>query len=274
MSPPPSLAPWPFPRVLAHRGGGTLAPENTVAAIRIGRAHGYRGIEFDAMLAADEVPVLIHDPTLERTTSGRGAVSALKADELGALDAGAWHSAAFAGEPVPTLQSAIRYCRANDVWINIEIKPAPGAAARTGEIVAQATARLYANVTQPRGDGVGSRPSDRMRVQPAVPLFSSFEREALAAARRVVPDVPRGYLLDRVPPTWRDDLEALGCVALHTNHKHLTRELAAEVKAAGYWLFCYTVNEPERARELFEWGVDAFCTDRIDLIAPTLQPPR
>src|SRR5512135_3726600 len=76
LDPRPTMRPWPYPRILAHRGGGTLAPENTIEAIDVGRAHGYRGVEFDVMLAADAVPVLIHDPTLERTTSGRGDVAA------------------------------------------------------------------------------------------------------------------------------------------------------------------------------------------------------
>jgi glycerophosphoryl diester phosphodiesterase len=252
---------WPYPRVLAHRGGGTVAPENTLAAIRVGRARGYRGIEFDAMLAADAVPVLIHDATLERTTNGRGEVDALSARELGRLDAGSWHSPAFAGEPVPTLEEAVRDCRAHDTWINIEIKPAPGAQVRTGDVVASATARLYADLIRRGGDVAAN-------IEPRVPLFSSFERESLLAARTAAPDVPRGLLLDRVPADWRDQLESLGCVGLHTNHEYLTSELAAAVKAAGYWLFCYTVNAPARARELLAWGVDAFCTDRIDLIAP------
>jgi glycerophosphoryl diester phosphodiesterase len=260
---PPPHRPWPYPRVLAHRGGGTLAPENTVAAIGVGRAHGFTGIEFDAMLAADAVPVLIHDAMLERTTSGRGEVASLTAAQLAMLDAGGWHSAAFAGEPLPRFDAAVDYCRQHGVWINIEIKPSPGAAARTGEVVARATAQRYADVIVPGGDGPD-------RLVPAVPLFSSFEREALVAARAAAPDIPRGYLLDRIPPDWRAELESLGCVALHTNHKHLTREAAAAVKAAGYWLFCYTVNDVARAQEILGWGVDAFCTDRIDLIAPTL----
>lgn len=253
--------PWPYPRLLAHRGGGTLAPENTVAAIAVGRSHGYRGIEFDAMLAADEVPVLIHDDTLDRTTSGHGNVAALSASELGRLDAGSWHSPAFRGEPVPMFEAAVRYCRAHDIWINIEIKPAPGAAARTGEVVSRATARLYADLVRAGGDAATA-------VDPRVPLFSSFEREALVSARAAAPDIPRGYLLDRVPADWLEQLQALGCVALHTNHRHLTQALAQQIKRAGYWLFCYTVNDPARAEELFAWGVDAMCTDRIDLISP------
>lgn len=254
---------WPYPRVLAHRGGGTLAPENTVAAIAAGNARGFRGIEFDAMLASDDVPVLIHDDTLERTTSGHGDVAAHTAAQLAQLDAGRWHSERFAGEPVPRLETAVRYCRQHDVWINIEIKPAPGAAARTGEVVGHTTARLYEDLIRAGGDAA-------THIEPRVPLFSSFERDALVAARAAAPDIPRGYLLDRVPVEWNRELQALGCVALHTDHKQLTRELAAAIKAAGYWLFCYTVNEPARARELFDWGVDAFCTDRIDLITPDL----
>src|SRR2546422_6860489 len=67
---------WPHPRVVCHRGGGALAPENTLAGIRKAAATGFGGVEFDVMLSADKVPLLIHDETLERTTDGRGAVSA------------------------------------------------------------------------------------------------------------------------------------------------------------------------------------------------------
>lgn len=251
--------PWPWARVIAHRGGGTLAPENTVAAIRTGIEHGYRAIEFDAMLAADEVPVLIHDHTLERTTSGQGLVPSIASAALSALDAGRWFGQRFAGERLPTFSQAVAFCRAHGVWINVEIKPAPGFEARTGEVVGRETARLFADVIRAGGD-------DRARIARDVPLFSSFSDAALAAARREAPDVPRGYLLDRVPPDWRDSLEDLRAVALHTNHKYLTREQARAIKDAGYWLFCYTVNDLARAREIFDWGVDALCTDRIDLI--------
>jgi glycerophosphoryl diester phosphodiesterase len=255
------MRPWPYPRILAHRGGGTLAPENTLEAIDVGRAHGYRGVEFDAMLAADDVPVLIHDPTLERTTSGRGDVAAHTARALTQLDAGAWHSPAFAGARIPLFDAAVRHCRAHGVWMNIEIKPSPGAAAQTGRVVAQHTAGLFADLILPGGDRAD-------RVVPTVPLFSSFERAALEAARDVAPDIPRGYLLDEVPANWRDELAALGCVALHTNHDHLTRALARAIKDSGYWLFCYTVNDPARGKELFSWGVDALCTDRLDALSP------
>ena len=253
--------PWPFARVIAHRGGGTLAPENTLAAIDVGRAHGFTAIEFDAMLAKDEVPVLMHDDMLERTTSGSGPVPTKTAVELAALDAGRWHSTRFAGERVPTFEAAVRHCRAHGVWINIEIKPADGHATSTGEVVARMAADLYADVLKAGGDRAE-------HIEPRAPLLSSFSRASLVAARRAAPDLPRGHLVDFVARNWREELEALGCVSLHTDHKHLTRKEARAIKDAGYWLFCYTVNEPQRAREILSWGVDAFCTDRLDLIGP------
>ncbi|MFN7570084.1 MAG: glycerophosphodiester phosphodiesterase [Betaproteobacteria bacterium] len=258
--------PWPYPRVIAHRGGGILAPENTLAGLREGVARGFRGAEFDAMLAADGVPVLIHDETLERTTTGAGSVTAHTAAQLAALDAGRWHSPRFAGERVPTLEAALRYARAAGLWLNIEIKPAKDRAEPTGLAVGLTVARLYADLLQPDGDRANPAESADARV----PLFSSFQPQSLAAARAVAPNIPRGLLVSRVPPDWRAQLEALGAVALHTNHKNLTAAQAHEVKQAGYWLFCYTVDEPARARELFDWGVDAICTDRIDLIDPSL----
>jgi glycerophosphoryl diester phosphodiesterase len=254
--------PWPYARVLAHRGGGALAPENTIAAIETGLQHGFRAIECDAMLAADAVPVLIHDPTLERTTSGSGPVAAFSAAELGRLDAGAWMAPRFAGARVPTLVDAIAFCRRHDVWINIEIKPAPGQDSATGAQVARVAAQAYADLVRPGGDEAG-------RIEPRAPLLSSFSREALGAARQAIPDLARGLLVGPIPPDWEDQLDALGCVALHCSHERLTQVLARAVKDAGYWLFCYTVDEPQRARELFDWGVDAFCTDRIDLIGPS-----
>ena len=253
--------PWPYARVLAHRGGGTLAPENTLAAIRVGIEHGFRAIEFDAMLPRGDTPVLMHDPTLRRTALRPGAVTDFNAAELAGLDVGRWHSLRFTGEPVPSLDETLALCRANDVWCNVEIKPAPGRGALTGRVVAERVGQSYSDVVRAGG-------ARQESVVPTVPLLSSFSIEALGAARDARPDLPCGWLIDRVPPGWLTRLEGLGCVSLHTNHRYLTASRVAEIKAAGVWLFCYTVNEPARARDLLAWGVDAFCTDRIDLIGP------
>lgn len=244
---------WPWPRVLAHRGAGILAPENTLAALRSGYEHGYRAVEFDAMAPLDDVPVLMHDETLARTTTGRGAVTEHRAAELARLDAGRWHSPAFAGELVPTLDAALQYCRAQAIWPNVEIKPAAGHEARTGALVARAVERAYADV---------------IRDDSRLPLLSSFAFDALVAARRAASALPRALLVDAVPEDWQDLLQRCGAVSLHANHRAMSKQRVQRIKAAGYWLFCYTVNEPERARELLDWGVDAFCTDRLDRIGP------
>ena len=253
---------WPYPRVLAHRGGGSLAPENTIAAIRVGLEHGFRGVEFDAMLAADDVPVLMHDSTLERTGRVSGAISEVSAAQLERVDVGSWHSARFAGETVPTLERTLRFCRDHGVWPNVEIKPSPGFEAATGAAVARTTCAIYADLVRPGGG------SDQ--IEPRVPLLSSFAPEALVAAAEVAPNLPLGWLVDELPPDWRNTLARLRCVSLHVNHRCLTAEQAREVKRAGAWLFCYTVNVPQRARTLFGWGVDALCTDAIDRVPADL----
>lgn len=246
---------WPYPKIVAHRGGGTLAPENTIAGLRAGLAYGFRAVEFDVMLSQDGIGMVIHDPEFGRTVAGQGAVPHTLARDLATMDAGSWHSAPFKGERVPYYTQFIDYCQAQGIWMNVEIKPADGFEAATGAWVARVTRDSYAHAIA-AGDPA------------AIPLLSSFSFEALAAARDAAPDVPRGYLLDRIPAGWEVQARELGAVAIHTNHKHLTPALAAAVKAAGYGLFCYTVNDPGRAREILLWGVDGFCTDRVDLIGP------
>src|SRR4051812_20648471 len=107
---------WPFPRVIAHRGGGRFAPENTLAALRKGHELGYCAVEFDVMLSADGQPLLIHDETLERTTNGRGLVAGLDLEALEQLDAGAWFGPAWRGERLPSFRSAALLCRELGLW--------------------------------------------------------------------------------------------------------------------------------------------------------------
>lgn len=246
---------WRYPRVLAHRGGGTLAPENTLAGLEEGMRRGFRAIEYDIMLARDGVAVVMHDPYLGRTVAGSGNVFDYDAHELAAMDAGGWFGRAFEGEPVPLFVEYAQFCKAHGIWMNMELKPAPGFDIETGGTVARIAAAMYADEIA-AGDLA------------AVPLLSSFSEPALAAAREVAPQVPRACLMSELPPDWERRAHALEAVAIHTNHKHLTPQLAREVRAAGFGLFCYTVNDPRRARELLTWGVEAFCTDRIDLFEP------
>ncbi|CAG9181049.1 Glycerophosphodiester phosphodiesterase, cytoplasmic [Cupriavidus laharis] len=244
-----TAANWPYPRHIAHRGAGKLAPENTLAAFRLGASFGYRMFEFDVKLSADGKPVLMHDATLDRTTSGAGRVDALNLCELAQLDAGAWHSPGYAGEPVPTLAAIARYTQANGLYSNIEIKPVPGRETQTGAAVALDAQSLWRGAAVP-------------------PLLSSFSEEALAAARDAVPELPRALLVDVLPPDWLARAQALGCVALDANYRVLDAQVIAAAHAAGLKVLSYTVNEPERAAQLLGWGLDGLITDAVDAIAP------
>jgi glycerophosphoryl diester phosphodiesterase len=240
---------WPFPQLLAHRGGGALAPENTLAGLRLAARLGYAGVEFDVKLTREGIPVLMHDDSLERTTSGRGLVAATGFAELPTLDAGSWFGRAFAGERVPTFEAASAVCRTLGLWANVEIKPCPGREAETGHIVARESMRLWTGDANP-------------------PLLSSFSTEALAAAQAAAPLLPRALLVEDPPEDWRGVLDGLGCVALHVQHSCATPELATAVHGAGYGLLCYTVNDPARASLLYSLGVDCVVTDRLDLFTP------
>ena len=248
-----TAAPWPYPRHVAHRGAGKLAPENTLSAFRLGHRHGYRMAEFDVKLSADGVAFLLHDSTLDRTTNGKGRADALTWRELALLDAGSWHSPAFAGEPLPTLAAVAHFLRANDMAANIEIKPMPGREAETGAAVALDAHSLWSGAGVP-------------------PLLSSFSEVALAAARDAVPTLARAWLCDELPPDWRDRCAGLGCVALDAAHKLLTSEVVAAANAAGLRVATWTVNDSARAAELFGWGVDSIITDAVDVIAPDPLP--
>ena len=125
--------PWPYPFWIAHRGAGTRAPENTLAAFREGGARGFRMLECDVKLSSDDVPFLLHDSALERTSSGVGRAGLQPWAALSRLDAGTWHSPGFAGEPLPTLEGVARWLLANGHAVNLEIKPTPGTETRTYE---------------------------------------------------------------------------------------------------------------------------------------------
>lgn len=238
---------WPYPKVIAHRGGGTLAPENTIAAMQCGLDYGFHAVEFDVMLSKDGVPVLMHDPIFGRTVSAEGGVATTLAADLLQMDAGRWFADRFVGECVPSYAAVVRFCQQHGIWMNVEIKPVSGFERETGRAVARVTRQLHA-------------------ADDLLPLFSSFSFDALLSAKDEAPGVPRGLLMDQIEPGWLDALQQIEAVSLHTNHKYLTAELARKIKDADYGLLCYTVNTPERAAEIGGWGVDAFCTDRIDLI--------
>ena len=247
--PTAALSPWPYPRWIAHRGAGRLAPENTLAAFRLGAQHGYRMFECDAKLSSDGVPFLMHDATLQRTTSGSGVGGERPWAELSQLDAGAWHSRAYAGEPLPTLDNVARWCIANGHLLNIEIKPTPGTEEETGRVVAARAARLWHGQSVP-------------------PLLTSFQPAALAGARHAAPQLPRGLLLDTLPGGWLETALQLSCVAIVCNQALWDASTVAQVHGAGLRALSYTVNDEWAAQRLMDLDTDGIITDRVDVFSP------
>ena len=243
---------WRYPRRAAHRGGGSLAPENTLAAMRVGYARGYRMIECDVKLTGDGTLMLMHDDLVDRTTNGSGRVAGMTWGEIARLDAGHYRregTPEFVGEPVPSLDAIARYCIANAMAINIEIKPCPGRDFETGAAVAIEAKRLWRGIDLP-------------------PLLSSFSEASLEAARRAAPELPRALLQHELTPDWQERLAQLDCVGLDANFRVLTPEVVAAAKRQGYRVLCYTPNEPALAVDLEGWGVDCVITDAIDRIDP------
>ncbi len=234
-----------YPRIIAHRCGGALAPENTLAGLRLAARLGCRGVEFDVMLSDDGFPVLIHDERLERTTDGRGNVASKSLAALRALDAGIRHGAAFGGEAIPILEDALATCKSLGLWANVELKPSAGREAETGRVVGRALAENW--------DGNG--------------VVSSFAETALAAARQEAPQFDFALLADAISADWRARLAAAGCGAWHCA-RDADPGMIAAVSAAGVAVACYTVNDRQSADRLFAAGAAAVFTDRPDLWMP------
>ncbi|WP_153116753.1 glycerophosphodiester phosphodiesterase [Rhodocyclus tenuis] len=239
---------WPLPRLFAHRCGGALAPENTLAGLVVAARLGCRAVEFDVMLSADGTPWLIHDETLERTTDGSGRVAATPDVLLAKLDAGIRQHPAFSGEPVPTLAAAAALCRRLGLQANVEIKPASGYEALTGEVVARAIGELWRDS--------------------AAPLVSSFSFAALAAARCVAPQLPLGCLWTQPPADWRAPFDELRAFSVHCAAEGLSDNFLVAASAAGAPVLCYTVNDAEQAAALWRRGVSALFSDRPERLLP------
>ncbi|MEW6706211.1 MAG: glycerophosphodiester phosphodiesterase [Pseudomonadota bacterium] len=240
---------WPYPFWIAHRGAGRLAPENTLAALRLGAQHGYRAFECDVKLSADGVPFLLHDATLQRTTPGHGVAGDRPWSELSRLDAGGWHSRAYAGEPIPSLDAIAAFVLRNGYALNIEVKPTPGAERRTGEAVAAYVAQRWP------GDAVP-------------PLLSSFQPDALEAAQATAPAVPRALLLDQLREGWFERAQALQCLAVVFAYALLDAALIQRLHGAGLRALAYTVNDPAEAWRLRRAGIDGLITDEVARFSP------
>jgi glycerophosphoryl diester phosphodiesterase len=217
-----------LPKVIGHRGAAAYAPENTLESFREARRRGATWVETDIKLTADGVPIVMHDESLKRTTGVDRQVAKTPRAELPA--------------GVPTFEEAIACFGEEGLGCNVEIKPCPGRELVTAEFVMRELQRLW--------------PAQGPKL-----LISSFAYQSLQVAHRLAPEFPRAVLVEEVPENWQALCEGVEAIALNPWHKTLTPEWTKAVRKAGYKVISYTVNETPRARELFDWGVDAVFSD-------------
>ncbi|PWB71605.1 MAG: hypothetical protein C3F07_13550 [Anaerolineales bacterium] len=230
------------PVIFAHRGASAHAPENTLAAFDLALTQGADGIELDVKLSADGHVVVIHDPTVDRTTGAHGNVKDITLAELRALDAGSFFSEQYKGEKIPTLEEVFETV-GKRTFINVELT----------------------NYNTPRDHLVETvcMLVKRFGLQKRV-LFSSFFVSNLSRTRGYLPDVPRGLLaLNGLLGAWARSFGfAFGNYqALHPNLKDATHQQVQRVHRLGRRIHVWTVNAEQDMRRLFDWGVDGIFTD-------------
>ncbi|MCB1531380.1 MAG: glycerophosphoryl diester phosphodiesterase [Alphaproteobacteria bacterium] len=236
-----------LPQIIGHRGSAAYAPENTLEGIRAAADMGIEWVELDVKLTKDDVPIIFHDDTLERTTNGTGAVKDFTLAELKELDAGSWFSEGFYATTIPTLEEALEVLIELDMGLNLEIKPCPGRERETAEIALDVLSQYWDD-------------HDKL-------LISSFSHVSLEAALEMASDWHRGFLLpEDWPKNWAELAEYLKVSTINLNGNTVSHEDVETALAFGKPILAYTINDEERAQLLQSWGVHGFFSDAPDEI--------
>ena len=234
--------------MLGHRGARHAAPENTLAAFELARTEGADGIELDVRLDGSGRVIVLHDPTLERVTRGADSRHAedIPSGELARLDVGN-------GERVPSLAEVLGWAREHGQRVNVELK----SDVRNRVLLLHEVARVM------RGQAL-----------PSV-IFSSFHPYFVWWLGRRLPDLPRAWLVHEKQRLFKyaPGLQQLGANALHPEHVLVNRARVARLKRKNLLVNTWTVNDPQRARELARAGVDAIISDVPGKILGALSCP-
>lgn len=243
------------PLVFAHRGGCALGPENTLAAFDLGIAAGADGLELDVRLSADGVPVVHHDPTLDRTTGGSGPLAIRTAAELAHIDAGYRFAAGGAfpfrnqGVGIPALRDVLR--RYPDTRIIVEMKVD---SREMGEAVAREV-RLAGAAARICAAGYGRRSAAAARAALPEMAASACHAEVRLAVYRAL----AGWPVRRVPYGGYQVPEHAGLLRI------VSPRFVRGAHKAGLRVQVWTVDEEMEMRRLLEWGVDGLISNRPDL---------
>ncbi|MCM4083654.1 glycerophosphodiester phosphodiesterase [Paractinoplanes hotanensis] len=229
-------------RNVAHRGYSAVAPENTLPAFAAAVRAGATLVEFDVRTTADDVPVVIHDRTLDRTTTGSGHVWDASYAEVAAVDAGSWFSPAYAGVRVPTLAATLELLREAGPELLLEIKP-PATLPQVKTVVEMVNAY-----------GLAART-----------IVQSFDPAILRLVREAGPELRRGLLrlrfeADTVPLA--DELEVV-CLNPSTADVLGDPATVATLTDRGIGVMPWTANDMSEWPELTKAGIAGLITDRV-----------
>lgn len=230
---------------IGHRGAAGITPENTKLSFVKALDLGADAIEFDVQLTRDDVAIIFHDDTLDRTTNGKGRVNATDFSAIAKLDAGSWFGASFKGIEVPTLEETLKTL-AGRVTLNIELKPDERVERLTKHVIT-AVARFEA--------------FDHV-------IFSSFNPDAVQLVRRLVPSARIGVLCNRGGLSFALALaERLGAETLNPHTSMVDHGLIGHARAKGLAVWTWTANEPGEIALLSALGVDGIFSDYPDRVA-------
>ncbi len=235
-------------QIFGHRGAKAYAPMNTIPAFELARAQRADGIELDVWLSSDGFPVVIHDEYVDATTNGQGSIREMTLAQIKALDAGSWFAPEFAGTPIPTLEEVFGHF-GDSLLINVELKVANEGDSEQSDSLEQAVAELML----------------RYDLRESI-IISSFSISALKRFHANLPSATLGFLY--VSDDALNDPFIEHCRYLHPYHQLVTPEYAAA--HAGWPMNVWTVNDPERARDLKGIGVQGIITDAPDVIRAAL----
>ena len=220
-------------RIYGHRGARGEKAENTLSGFRHAIALGCDGIELDLQLSADGRLMVIHDPTLERTTNGHGRVSDMDSAQLGALDAGD-------GDGVITIDALLDACPELN-YVQLETKPVDAADVAT---VGQALLNLFAT-----------------RTLDTIATVTSFDRRLLAWLHEHAPAIALGYVCETAGENPFEFALTINAKIVALDHNLISADHPSQARDNGMELSVWTVNQPEAALQLASMGVDSIITD-------------
>ena len=234
------------PIVIAHRGLASVAPENTRASFQAALESKADYVECDVRLCADDTIVMMHDPSLDRTTSGQGDLREKEFHEISDLDAGSWFSKEYSNETIPTFQEVFRMMKGKKRFV-LDVKDADMAGALMHVL-----------------DEEGASKDD-------VVIFS-FEWRVIEESLKAQPDWDVVFLDDELsedPAVRKEELNQvskIGCTGIGVSVQRIDQAFVAMAQGMGLEVYCYTANHPNHIKKLIELGVEAIISDRPDAV--------